>query len=128
VVFLGRREDRPAVALSEPVRASGRSAATVAWFPLDLPRAAGEASTFSREVPEMAWRRGFGEQAGGDGVDQPDREGGTMSDLYDTDIVEWSERQAALLRRLGRGERINSDELDWPHIAEEIEDVGWEKV
>jgi hypothetical protein len=50
-----------------------------------------------------------------------------VSDLYDSDIVEWSERQAALLRRLAQGERINSDEFDWPHIAEEIEDVGREQ-
>src|SRR5260370_41756500 len=27
-----------------------------------------------------------------------------MSDLYDTDILEWSERQGALLRRLAAGE------------------------
>jgi Domain of unknown function DUF29 len=47
-----------------------------------------------------------------------------MSDLYDTDIVEWSERQAALLRRLAPHD---SNELDWPHIAEEIEDVGREQ-
>ena len=53
-----------------------------------------------------------------------------MSDLYDTDIVEWSERQAALLRRLAEGEPLaphDSNELDWPHIAEEIEDVGREQ-
>jgi hypothetical protein len=45
-----------------------------------------------------------------------------VSDLYDTDILEWSQRQAALLRRIAEGERLN--ELDWPNIAEEIEDVG----
>ncbi len=43
-------------------------------------------------------------------------------DLYAQDIVVWSERQSALLRRLASGERVN--ELDWPHIIEEIEDVG----
>ena len=46
-----------------------------------------------------------------------------MSD-YDTDILEWSERQAALLRRRAAGELVNDAELDWPNIAEEIEDVG----
>jgi len=43
---------------------------------------------------------------------------------YDTDILTWSERQAALLRRRGAGELINDADLDWPNIAEEIEDVG----
>ncbi len=46
-----------------------------------------------------------------------------MSD-YDDDILLWSERQGALLRRLAAGERINSAELDWPNIAEEVESVG----
>jgi hypothetical protein len=45
-----------------------------------------------------------------------------MSD-YDTDILEWSERQAALLRRLSGGEAVNA-EIDWPHLIEEVEDVG----
>jgi Domain of unknown function DUF29 len=40
-----------------------------------------------------------------------------MSD-YDTDIVEWSERQAGLLRRRA------ANEIDWDNIAEEIEAVG----
>jgi hypothetical protein len=30
-----------------------------------------------------------------------------MSDLYDTDVVAWSERQADLLRRMAGGERVN---------------------
>jgi hypothetical protein len=47
-----------------------------------------------------------------------------MSDLYDTDTLTWSQRQAELLRRLAAGERINSDDLDWPNIIEEIESVG----
>ena len=46
-----------------------------------------------------------------------------MSD-YDTDILTWSEHQAALLHRIARGELVNSAELDWPNIAEEIESVG----
>ena len=43
-----------------------------------------------------------------------------MSD-YDTDIVEWSERQADALRRRA------SNEIDWENVAEEIEDVGNEQ-
>lgn len=43
-------------------------------------------------------------------------------DLYE-DCLAWSERQADLLRRLAAGERVN-DELDWPNIIEEIQDVG----
>lgn len=43
-----------------------------------------------------------------------------MSDLHDTDVVIWSERQAALLRRMAAGERVN-DQVDWENVAEEIE-------
>jgi hypothetical protein len=43
---------------------------------------------------------------------------------YDTDILIWSEHQAELLRRRAAGELVNDAELDWPNIAEEIEDVG----
>jgi hypothetical protein len=43
-------------------------------------------------------------------------------DLYDRDILSWSEHQADLLRRLGRGEGMNG--IDWAHVVEEIEDVG----
>lgn len=43
-------------------------------------------------------------------------------DIYECDILAWSQRQADLLRRLGRGERVN--EVNWASIAEEIEDVG----
>ncbi|MBV8091659.1 MAG: DUF29 family protein, partial [Acetobacteraceae bacterium] len=43
---------------------------------------------------------------------------------YSEDIVTWSERQGALLRRIAAGELVNSAELDWPNIAEEIESVG----
>lgn len=46
-----------------------------------------------------------------------------MSDLYDDDVLLWSERQAALLRRLALGERVN-DQVDWENVVEEIEDVG----
>ncbi len=47
-----------------------------------------------------------------------------MSDLYDDDILLWSERQSALLRRIAAGERVNDRDLDWPNISEEIEAVG----
>src|ERR1700760_2873973 len=47
-----------------------------------------------------------------------------MSDLYDTDIVLWSEHQAGLLRRRAAGELVNEAELDWTNIAEEIESLG----
>jgi hypothetical protein len=42
--------------------------------------------------------------------------------LYKRDVLAWSQRQADLLRRLGRGERV--DDVDWTNLAEEIEDVG----
>lgn len=51
-----------------------------------------------------------------------------MSDLYETDVSVWSERQGALLRRIARGERVNDADLDWPNIAEEIESVGNEQL
>jgi Domain of unknown function DUF29 len=43
-------------------------------------------------------------------------------DLYAHDVLAWSQHQADLLRRLGRGERVN--DVDWLHVAEEIEDAG----
>jgi Domain of unknown function DUF29 len=43
-------------------------------------------------------------------------------DLYDRDVLAWSEQQATLLRRAARGERVN--DIDWTHVVEEIEDVG----
>ena len=47
----------------------------------------------------------------------------TMPDsLYERDVLAWSQHQADLLRRIGRGERVN--DVDWTHVAEEIEDVG----
>jgi hypothetical protein len=45
-----------------------------------------------------------------------------QDDLYDHDVLAWSEHQADLLRRVARGERVN--DIDWLHVAEEIEDVG----
>ena len=46
---------------------------------------------------------------------------------YDTDIVLWSERQSALLRRRAAGALVNDSDLDWTNIAEEIESVGSEQ-
>lgn len=51
-----------------------------------------------------------------------------MSDLYEADILTWSERQAALLRRFAAGERVNDGDLDWPNIIEEVESVGREQL
>ncbi len=43
--------------------------------------------------------------------------------LYERDALAWSERQAALLRRLAAGERLN-ETIDWAKIIEEVQDVG----
>src|SRR5579875_251212 len=51
-----------------------------------------------------------------------------MSELYDTDVLAWSARQAALLRRIAAGQRPNDADMDWPNIAEEIESVGNEQL
>ncbi len=45
-----------------------------------------------------------------------------MSDLYDEDILLWSERQG-LLRRIAAGEPVN-ERPDWVNIIEEVESVG----
>jgi hypothetical protein len=50
-----------------------------------------------------------------------------MDDLYDNDILVWSERQAELLRRLATGQPVN-EAPDWPNIIEEIESVGSEQL
>ena len=42
--------------------------------------------------------------------------------LYEHDVLAWSQHQADLLRRLGRGERV--DDVDWTNVAEKIESVG----
>jgi hypothetical protein len=51
-----------------------------------------------------------------------------LGDLYDTDIVIWSEEQSALLRRMAAGDRLNDAQPDWLNIIEEIESVGNEQV
>ncbi len=49
--------------------------------------------------------------------------GWRVNSLYDTDILQWSEHQAALLRRVAAGEAPNVPP-DWPNIIEEVADVG----
>ena len=47
-----------------------------------------------------------------------------MSDgLYERDALAWAAQQADLLRRLAAGERVNAS-VDWPHVIEEVQDVG----
>ncbi|HVC58864.1 MAG TPA: DUF29 domain-containing protein [Acetobacteraceae bacterium] len=41
-----------------------------------------------------------------------------MNDLYNDDVLVWSEQQAELLRRR------SASALDWDNLAEEIEDLG----
>ncbi len=43
--------------------------------------------------------------------------------LYERDALAWSERQAALLRRLAAGELLN-EAVDWANVIEEVADVG----
>ncbi|HJU18092.1 MAG TPA: DUF29 domain-containing protein [Stellaceae bacterium] len=51
-----------------------------------------------------------------------------MNDLYETDILIWSEQQAEHLRRFAATERSNDAVIDWPNIIEEIESVGREQL
>lgn len=55
--------------------------------------------------------------------------------LYETDILAWSEEQAALLRAEASrqsgevaADRRNAGAPDWPHIIEEIQSVGNEQL
>ncbi|HEY0205112.1 MAG TPA: DUF29 domain-containing protein [Acetobacteraceae bacterium] len=50
-----------------------------------------------------------------------------MSNLYDTDVVEWSERQAQLLRGMAARQPSN-EQPDWENIIEEVESVGQSQV
>ncbi len=60
----------------------------------------------------------------------------SMSDLYDADVLEWSEHQARLLRQHVAGKPINprksqndfAEQPDWANIIEEIESVGSEQL
>lgn len=47
---------------------------------------------------------------------------GTVEAIYDRDFVEWTREQAKALRA-AKGAGVNLD-LDWEHLAEEIEDMG----
>ena len=46
-----------------------------------------------------------------------------MGELYDTDVLEWSEHQVALLRRHAVGQ-LSNETPDWANIIEEVESVG----
>ena len=50
-----------------------------------------------------------------------------MSDLYDADVLGWSERQARLLRDVAAG-KLGNEAPDWANIIEEIEGVGQGQV
>ena len=50
-----------------------------------------------------------------------------MTDLYEEDVLLWSEQQAALLRRLAAGERVN-EQIDWANVIDEVESVGSEQL
>ncbi len=46
-----------------------------------------------------------------------------MGELYDADVLEWSEHQARLLRQHAAGKPGN-EAPDWTNIIEEVESVG----
>lgn len=47
-----------------------------------------------------------------------------MSDrAYDYDALAWAKHQAALLRRVAAGERLN-ERVDWANVIEEVQDLG----
>ena len=48
---------------------------------------------------------------------------GIDGDLYGDDILLWSEKQGALLRRLSSGEQVTG-QVDWPNVVDEIEGAG----
>ncbi len=43
--------------------------------------------------------------------------------LYERDALAWSDQQAALLRRIAAGERLN-ESVDLANVIEEVQDVG----
>lgn len=51
----------------------------------------------------------------------------TNRNLYDSDILIWSEEQAELLRRLAAGERVNN-QVDWENVIDEVESVGRDQL
>ncbi len=48
-------------------------------------------------------------------------------DLYEQDVLAWSEHQAGLLRRVAAGEAVNQPP-DWTNIIEEVQSVGNEQL
>jgi hypothetical protein len=50
-----------------------------------------------------------------------------VGDLYEADVLEWSERQAALLRQHAAG-KLGNETPDWSNIIEEVESVGREQL
>jgi hypothetical protein len=75
-----------------------------------------------------AWQAAQRQEPFGDGC-QADlftglaRRKGSRPNEYRTDILTWSERQAALLRRIAAGEKVN-DQIDWENVVEEVESAG----
>ena len=45
-------------------------------------------------------------------------------DLYERDVLIWSEQQADLLRRLAAGDKSVMAAIDWENVVEEVENVG----
>jgi Domain of unknown function DUF29 len=52
---------------------------------------------------------------------------GCVNDLYETDILEWSQTQAELLRRLEAGAWVDN-QIDWGNLVREIERAGREQL
>ena len=50
-----------------------------------------------------------------------------MNDLYEENVLLWSERQAALLRRLAAREPVN-EQIDWENVIDDVESVGSEQL
>ena len=57
-------------------------------------------------------------------ISRPRRREHLMSDLYDTDILSVSERQAGVCCVAAPPVSGDDERADWPNIVEEIEDVG----
>lgn len=51
-----------------------------------------------------------------------------MSTLYEQDFYSWTQQQAEILRRAGEQHLNAPAGLDWEHVAEEIEQLGKDKL
>jgi hypothetical protein len=51
-----------------------------------------------------------------------------MSTLYEQDFYSWTQQQAEILRRGGELRLNAPDGIDWEHVAEEIEQLGKDKL